>query len=47
MIRCTVKNCKNNDKINHCMLSEVRIGEMSHDTKFKSDTKCDSFEPEF
>lgn len=45
-IRCSVQNCRYNDKSNSCTLSDIEVGETTYDAQHKKDTECGSFESE-
>ena len=45
-IKCSVKNCRHNDKNNCCRLSNIQVGESRFGAQRTKDTECGNFEPE-
>ena len=45
-IRCSVQNCRHNNKNNFCMLKNIQVGETNFDAQRKRDTQCGNFEAE-
>ena len=47
-INCGVRSCKYNDKVAHCTLQDIVVGNTKNSggAKFKSETECESFESE-
>ena len=47
-INCGVHSCKHNDKVAHCTLQDIVVGNerSSGDARSKGDTDCESFEAE-
>ena len=45
-IKCSVKNCRHNDKKNRCRLSDIQIGESRFGAQRTKDTECGNFESE-
>lgn len=45
-IKCNVKNCKYNDKVKYCTLSDITIGQQCSCATDKCQTDCLSFEAE-
>ncbi|MCL1786741.1 MAG: DUF1540 domain-containing protein [Defluviitaleaceae bacterium] len=43
-IKCSVRNCKFNDRSKHCSLDTIEIGNSSPSPHEKRETECDSFE---
>jgi len=43
-IRCSVNNCRHNDKAQHCCLDNITVGNTAPTPHEKCDTECDSFE---
>ena len=43
-INCGVHSCKHNDKVSHCTLTDIVVGNSSGDAKSKRETECESFE---
>lgn len=47
-INCGVHSCKYNDKVSHCTLQDIVVGNMqnSGEARTKRETECESFESE-
>ena len=47
-INCGVHSCRYNDKVSHCTLQDIVVGnsKQSGEARSKSETECDSFEAE-
>jgi hypothetical protein len=47
-INCGVHSCKYNDKVSHCTLQDIVVGNTgtSSDARSKRETECESFEAE-
>ncbi|MCL2406304.1 MAG: DUF1540 domain-containing protein [Defluviitaleaceae bacterium] len=45
-INCGVHSCKYNDKVSHCTLTDIVIGNtnISAEARSKRETECESFE---
>ena len=43
-IKCSVRNCKHNDKTQHCCLDTIEVGNSCASPHSKRETECDSFE---
>ncbi|MCL2456727.1 MAG: DUF1540 domain-containing protein [Defluviitaleaceae bacterium] len=43
MINCSVKNCRFNDKSQHCTLEDIKVGCSTTTPHQCCDTECDSF----
>lgn len=46
VIKCSVKSCKFNDKVQYCTLDDILVGSHDKQAKSKQETDCMSFEPE-
>ena len=47
-INCGVHSCKYNDKVSHCTLQDIVVGNMksSGEAHTRGETECESFETE-
>jgi hypothetical protein len=43
-IKCSVRNCRFNDRNQHCSLDTIEVGNSSPSPHEKRETECDSFE---
>lgn len=43
-IKCNVKNCKHNDKVTYCTLSDITVGQQCYCATEKCQTDCLNFE---
>ncbi|MCL2702877.1 MAG: DUF1540 domain-containing protein [Defluviitaleaceae bacterium] len=45
-INCGVHSCKYNDKVSHCTLQDIVVGNTSGEARTNRETECESFEAE-